>query len=177
MPAPPPTSSGSNSGGFWGTVTAIGVVAGATAVLAAATYMAVTGKGCKSAAKQAWEAFKKAVSGGGGAGAGQAATGQGFNTFYQLKKFLGPAGPGRHWHHIVEQSQILRSGFCQTIIHNVNNIVNLTTKQHQFVTGQFNRFNHNLGMTLRDWLTGQPFDVQFEEGMRIVEEAIRRFPN
>lgn len=37
--------------------------------------------------------------------------GKGFDNFNALKKNLGPAGKGKAWHHVVEQSQIQKSGF------------------------------------------------------------------
>ena len=47
--------------------------------------------------------------------------GTGFNTFSGLKKYLGSAGEGYQWHHIVEQSQIDKSGFNKAYINNTNN--------------------------------------------------------
>ena len=39
--------------------------------------------------------------------------GKGFETFNDLKKYLGSPGEGNQWHQIVEQSQIKKSGFVQ----------------------------------------------------------------
>lgn len=43
-----------------------------------------------------------------------------FRSFSSLKRVLGPAGEGRQWHHVVEQSQVGRFG--PEAIHNVENV-------------------------------------------------------
>lgn len=48
---------------------------------------------------------------------------QGYSSFKGLKKNIGSAGDGNDWHHIVEQSQIKKSGFSPEQIHNTNNII------------------------------------------------------
>ena len=53
-------------------------------------------------------------------GAGE--SGQGFETFKDLKDTVGSPGENNHWHHIVEQSQINKSGFSPTQIQNTDNI-------------------------------------------------------
>jgi filamentous hemagglutinin len=50
---------------------------------------------------------------------------KGFNSFDELKAYLGSPGDGCQWHHLVEQSQITRSGFGTQDINNLQNIVSL----------------------------------------------------
>ena len=102
--------------------------------------------------------------------------GVGFDTFNQLKRHLGDAGAGNQWHHIVEQSQIRRSGFCPTIIHNTNNVVSVPADVHRTISGFYSSIQpHITGsatMTVRDWLTGQSFDEQLAFGLQVMEWAL-----
>ena len=56
-----------------------------------------------------------------GNGSGMGNTGKGFKSFNAAKKYLGSPGKNKHWHHIGEQSQIKKSGFDLTQIHNTDN--------------------------------------------------------
>ncbi len=42
------------------------------------------------------------------------------------------------WHHIVEQSQIKKSGFRPEEIHNVNNVIAIDHAVHMKITGYYN---------------------------------------
>ena len=55
---------------------------------------------------------------------------QGYDSFGDLKKAIGSAGEGNHWHHIVEQSQIGKSGFSAQQIHNTSNIIAVDAATH-----------------------------------------------
>jgi len=100
--------------------------------------------------------------------------GKGFQTFDQLKRYLGSAAPGHHWHHIVEQSQIAKSGFDRLIIHNTHNMMQLPVDVHRKVTGFFNSVPqvdlvNTGGLKFRDWLAGQSFEVQFQWGLDVIQ--------
>jgi hypothetical protein len=53
-------------------------------------------------------------------GAAQA-TSQGFRSFSAFKRAMGPAGPGQHWHHIVEQTPGNIARFGSETIHSTGN--------------------------------------------------------
>jgi len=92
--------------------------------------------------------------------------GQGFDTFKDLKKALGYPGQGNAWHHIVEQSQIDKSGFIPTQIQNTDNIIAIDREIHNQISGYYNSiqpFSDN--MRVRDWLAGQSFEVQYQFGL------------
>jgi hypothetical protein len=74
------------------------------------------------------------------------------------------------WHHIVEQCQIKRSGFDAETIQNVNNVVNISAETHRKIS-EFYSSKHSFteGLTLRKWLAGQSFSVQYEWGLRILK--------
>ncbi len=98
----------------------------------------------------------------------------GFNNFNGLKKYMGNAGEGNAWHHIVEQSQIKNSGFEATQIHNVNNIIAIPHGKgtvHAKISGHYNsKQPYTGGKTVREWLRGQSFNEQFEYGMRQLKQ-------
>ena len=86
------------------------------------------------------------------------AVGKGYNSFKQLKAAIGPAGEGNEWHHIVEQSQIAKSGFTPQMINNINNIVSISQNTHRAISGYYSSIqSFSEGMRVRDWLAGQSF--------------------
>lgn len=70
-------------------------------------------------------------------------SGKGFDSFRQLKKGIGSPGAGNEWHHIVEQSQIVKSGFNPHMIQNTNNIVSVGKTTHRAISGYYSAFNHS----------------------------------
>ena len=99
-------------------------------------------------------------------------SGIGFSTFKELKGYLGSAGKGNHWHHIVEQCQIARSGFAPEQIHNTANIISVDQATHAKITGYYNTktFEFTGGLSVRDYLIGQPFDQQFLFGLYVLQK-------
>ncbi len=95
---------------------------------------------------------------------------QGYESFYQLKKAIGSAGTGMQWHHIVEQSQMEKSGFSAQQIHNTSNIIAIEQSIHKKITGYYNTktFDFTGGLSVRDWLAGQSFEFQYEFGLEIL---------
>jgi hypothetical protein len=57
--------------------------------------------------------------------------GSGFNSFSALKRAIGPAGEGRHWHHIIEQSKV--GQFGADAIHHVDNVISVPASDHRFL--------------------------------------------
>ena len=102
--------------------------------------------------------------------------GKGFKNFRALKKYLGSPGEGNEWHHIVEQCQIKRSGFDAETIQNVNNVINISKETHRLISGIYSSVPDPLvfgidthGMILRNWLTNQSFQVQYQIGLKILK--------
>src|SRR5699024_3250997 len=81
---------------------------------------------------------------------------RGFDTFKSGKNHLGSPGEGKKWHHIVQQSQIKKSGFNPTKIHNTNNLIAVDKATHAKISGYYNTttFNYTDGMSVRNWLAG-----------------------
>ncbi len=97
-------------------------------------------------------------------------TGVGFDTFAQLKKEIGSPGVGNQWHHIVEQSQIIKSGFNPQIIHNTNNIIAIDIQTHKAISAYYSSIQpFTDGIIVRNWLAGQSFSSQYEFGLEVIK--------
>ena len=93
----------------------------------------------------------------------------GFSTFKKLKNYLGSPGKGNQWHHIVEQSQIKKTGFLPEQINNVKNIVAVPSGKgsiHSSISAYYSSIQpFTGGLRVRDWLAGRSFDEQFAFGL------------
>jgi RHS repeat-associated protein len=98
--------------------------------------------------------------------------GAGFATFNKLKEFLGSAGAGKAWHHIVEQCQAVRSGFSNMWINNSNNVVSLSNSVHNKISAYYSSIDKTLSktQTVRQWLSGQSFQKQYEFGIKVLRK-------
>lgn len=101
---------------------------------------------------------------------GANSAGKGFDTFRQLKNEIGSPGAGNEWHHIVEQSQIAKSGFSPQMIQNTNNIISISKTTHRAISGYYSSVQHFTdGMIVRNWLAGQSFSAQYEFGINVIK--------
>ncbi len=89
-----------------------------------------------------------------------------------MKKAIGSAGEGNDWHHIVEQSQIKKSGFSPELIHNTDNIIAIDHATHMKITGYYNTksFDFTNGLSVRDWLAGQSYEKQYNFGLDVLRK-------
>jgi len=92
----------------------------------------------------------------------------GSGAFQAAKADLGSPGPGNVFDHVVEQSQIGRSGFAPEDIHNPFNLDPVDAAINQAKANYYSsKTLFSGGGTVRDWLTGQSFADQYNFGMRI----------
>ncbi len=84
---------------------------------------------------------------------------------------MGNAGAGKDWYHIVEQSQIEKSGFSPQSIHNTDNIIALDHDIHMKVTGDYNskQFDFTNGLSVREWLSGRSFEDQYNFELQVLK--------
>ena len=94
----------------------------------------------------------------------------------ELKKKLGSPGEGNVWHHIVEQSQINKSGFTSNQINNIFNVISIPHGKgtvHTKISGFYSSIpasGFTNGLTVRQWISGQSFEKQFEFGMNVLKQ-------
>lgn len=98
------------------------------------------------------------------------AVGAGFRSFSQAKRVLGPAGEGKQWHHLVEQTPGNVGRFGPQVIHNTGNLVRLDTAVHRQVSGYFSsKQPFTGGQTVRQWLSGQSYARQQQFARQVME--------
>jgi len=111
--------------------------------------------------------------GGGGAASGAGPSGfRSWGSFSGLKNALGPAGEGRQWHHIVEQTPGNVQRFGPHALHNTENVIPLETVLHNRLSALYSsvRFDiTNSTMTVRQWLSTQPLEFQRAFGLKALE--------
>ncbi len=93
---------------------------------------------------------------------------KGFDSHRELVEYLGPAGKGRAWHHIVEQTPANVARFGARRIHNIANIVNLphgAGSLHNKISGFYSSRAPG-GGRIRDWLATKSFQKQYDFGVQ-----------
>lgn len=99
-------------------------------------------------------------------------TSQAFNGYNEFKKAYGAAGDGLEWHHIVEQSQALKSGFDLSKINDAQNIVAIDASIHRKISGYYSRIVPGTGMSFRDYISK---NYTFEQQQKIGEYVLKMF--
>jgi RHS repeat-associated protein len=101
-----------------------------------------------------------------------AVAGQGFRSHAALTRALGPAGPGQHWHHVVEQTLGNVARFGAQSVHNTQNVMRLDAGVHRQISGFYSSIQpFTSGQTVRQWLSTQSFEQQAQFGL----DTLRRF--
>jgi hypothetical protein len=140
-----------------GQVSEVAVVGGTLVISLPATAIAVVAQGMMEE--------------GAAAGAGFADF-RSWGSFGGLKRALGPAGEGKQWHHIVEQTEGNVQRFGPHALHNTENVIAIDEGIHQRISAYYSskdpRFTD--GQTVRQWLSGQPFQVQREFGLKVLQQ-------
>ncbi len=97
-----------------------------------------------------------------------------YSSFKSFKRAMGPAGPGKEWHHIVEQTDGNVGRFGPKAIHNTENVIALDKELHTRVSAFYSskRFDiTNTMQTVREWMRTQSFEAQRDFGLRAVENV------
>ena len=85
-----------------------------------------------------------------------------------MLKAYGAAGPGREWHHLVEQGGSNETKFSPEQLQSTNNIIPLPGPAHDLVTAEYAKEYDESGVSVREWLSGQSFEAQRDEGIKIL---------
>lgn len=97
-----------------------------------------------------------------------------FDSFDEFKKVMGPAGQGHAWHHIVEQNAKNVAKFGSRSIHNTKNLIKLPAGAgsiHAKISGHYSSIqDFTGGVTVRNWLSTQSFEAQYQYGVRILQQ-------
>jgi len=88
-----------------------------------------------------------------------------------LTKRFGPAGDGYQYHHIVTQGGANADDLPAEQLQNTDKIVRLPTLLHEAVNGEYlTPAPEDPSISLYQWLQTQPYEVQREEGLKILRK-------
>ena len=101
-------------------------------------------------------------------------TDQGFSSFDAFKKTSPgelllkryPGQAGNEYHHIVEQGGANDKNIPAAKLHSTENIIPLPGPIHDLVSADYSMQYDTAGITVRQWLQTQPFDKQYEYGLK-----------
>lgn len=97
-----------------------------------------------------------------------------FRSEDELRSYLGPAGEGREWHHIVEKRLAGRPGFPPERIHSTDNIVNLPVEVHRRISGKMSEKSPRYeNLTQRQWMGRFSFEEQYNMGLDLITETLQ----
>lgn len=100
-----------------------------------------------------------------------------FKSFDNFKDFMGPAGEGKQWHHIVEKRDANLKRFGAEALHNTENIVSLDKDLHTRVSAFYSSIQKELTgsrkLTVRMWLGTQSYEAQRQFGLIAIENVRR----
>jgi len=98
-----------------------------------------------------------------------------YDEFYKVKlslellaKRFGPAGDGQQYHHIVTQGGANADNIPPEQLQNTDNIIRLPTILHEAVNAAYLDSSPDPTLNMYQWLQTQPYDVQREEGLKIL---------
>ncbi|MBM7115976.1 hypothetical protein [Archangium primigenium] len=98
-----------------------------------------------------------------------------WGSFSGFKSAMGPAGPGKAWHHIVEQTPGNATRFGGHALHNTENIVAMDKALHDRVSAFYSRIRPGVTrstlLTVRKWLSTQSYEAQREFGLLAMENV------
>jgi hypothetical protein len=90
-----------------------------------------------------------------------------------FKSAMGKAGPGKEWHHIVEQTKGNVKRFGGEALHNTENITALDKALHTRVGAFYSaikpRITNSKTLTVRQWLSTQSYEAQREFGLLAIK--------
>jgi RHS repeat-associated protein len=96
--------------------------------------------------------------------------GRGFKSFDALKRFLGSAGEGNVWHHIVEQSQ--EGKFGAFAIHNTDNVIPIPEGLNSDLNAFYSSIRPDVtgspALTVRQWVSEMNLPEQYQFGRRVL---------
>ena len=96
---------------------------------------------------------------------------RGFSSFAAFKGAAGPAGVGKHWHHIVGQTAGNVERFGASVIHNTDNLIALDAATHARISGYYSsKQAFTNGQTVREWLGNQSLEAQREFGLQVLRD-------
>ncbi|HYO72921.1 MAG TPA: hypothetical protein VEU33_43360 [Archangium sp.] len=96
-----------------------------------------------------------------------------FKSFDDFKDFMGPAGKGKQWHHIVEKREANLKRFGTEALHNTENVIPLEKGVHTDVSAFYSSkqelYTGSSSSIVRQWLNTQTYEAQRQFGLKVIE--------
>jgi hypothetical protein len=86
------------------------------------------------------------------------------------EKRFGPAGDGYDYHHIVWKGGENTNNIPNELINSTENMIRVPRLLHEAITEAYGQIREGTGMTEREWMDTQPYEVQREEGLKIMRK-------
>ncbi|MHA7633925.1 hypothetical protein [Corallococcus sp. M7] len=103
---------------------------------------------------------------------------RGYSSFKSFKRAMGPAGNGKEWHHVVEQTDGNVARFGPQALHNTENVIPLDKALHHSVSAFYSSYKYRItgstSLTVRQWLSTQSFEAQAAFGLRAIDNIRNR---
>jgi hypothetical protein len=95
-----------------------------------------------------------------------------YDDFYKVgvEKHFRRAGDGQEYHHIVEEGGDNEDDIPASLLQSTDNIIKIPTMVHEAITGEYMKYDEELGMSLREYLRGKPYEVQYEKGIEVLRK-------
>ncbi|WP_375770878.1 hypothetical protein NR798_08255 [Archangium gephyra] len=94
-----------------------------------------------------------------------------FKSYKDFKDYMGKAGEGKQWHHIVEQHQGNVERFGHEALHNTENVIALDAKLHERISAFYSSRQEVSGdMVVREWLRTQSYEKQRAFGLMVLRQ-------
>ncbi len=102
-----------------------------------------------------------------------------WGSFSGFKSAMGPAGPGKEWHHIVGQTPGNVKRFGPKAIHNTENIIPMDKSIHTRLNSLYSSIQRDITgsstLTVRQWLSTQSYEAQREFGLLAIDKVTNGF--
>ena len=95
-----------------------------------------------------------------------------WGSYSGFKRAMGSAGPGKEWHHIVEQTPDNVKRFGAQALHNTENVVPLDKGFHTRISSFYSSVRRDITgspLTVRKWLSTRSYEAQREFGLLALE--------
>ncbi|WP_052518979.1 hypothetical protein [Archangium violaceum] len=97
-----------------------------------------------------------------------------FSSFRAFKRYMGKAGDGLEWHHLVEKHKFNRKRFGSEALHNTENVIPLDKDLHTEVSAFYSSKRPNItnsySLTVREWIRTQSYEKQRSFGLLVIEK-------
>ncbi len=102
-----------------------------------------------------------------------------WGSYKGFKRAMGSAGPGKEWHHIVEQTPGNMKRFGARAVQNTENITPLDKGVHARISSIYSAIRYDITqsytLTVRQWLSTQTYQAPREFGLLAIESVTKGF--